>query len=560
METEPIKVLLVEDNAGDARLLREVLSESQGSLFELIHVDRLSEALRALQRDGFSAILLDLSLPDAHGLETIGRLRSAEPVPPIVVLTGLNDEEMALKAVQEGAQDYLVKGQVDGQLLMRSLRYAIQRHRAEAALKQRNRELQVLRSISETVLGSLELKSVLDRILDQAITSGAFDLGNIRLLDAGGETLRVVAARGYRNPDNIARHRALSRTAASAKSRFGDRIFREPCIEENVQTTSGLRTLKKEGVEAVIEVPVRADHEVIGLLQLASRTPRRFKPEEINLLLTIGNQLGLAVQKAQLYEQTRKQAQELEEANRIQADFTAMMAHDLRSPLSNQIAVAEMLKEGLFGAVSEEQKKWLERLKGNAASMVELINDFLDLSKLESGRIDLVLEAVALEKLIDKAVENFEILARDKRIALQRALFAELPEIVGDARRLDQVFTNLLSNAVKFTNEGGTIEVGARLRGEAVEVYVADTGIGIPKDEIGSLFKKYRQTTSGRLSAHKGTGLGLVICKMIVEAHGGAIWVESEEGKGTTFYFTLPARGAKAPGRQETGPEVGGAL
>jgi signal transduction histidine kinase/CheY-like chemotaxis protein len=555
MTVAPIKILLIEDSPGDARLLEELLRETEQVQFDLVHVSRFGDALRALETQTFGVILLDLSLPDAQGVENIARLRRRKNVPPIVVMTGLNDEEVAVQAVQQGAQDYLVKGQVDGYLLARAVRYAIQRHKAEETLKERNRELLVLGRISETILGSLDLKTVLDTILEQAMVSGCFDLGNIRLLDAAGETLELAATRGYRDSHSTKRHRRLSRAAGNTPANFADRLFEEPCIEERVQTCPGFKTFKAEGIESLIIVPIRVDDEVLGIIQLASRTPRKFKPEEINLLKTIGNQVGVAVQKAQLYGQTTRQAQELQSANKSQADFTAMLAHDLRSPLSNVIAVVEMLIAGLFGATNDDQKKWLCRLQNNARSMLDLVNDFLDLSKLEAGHINLSNESVNLKSLIDGAIDNYQVRTRDKGICLKCRIDADLPEIIADPRRLEQVLSNLLSNALKFTDTGGSIEIAARQKGEGIEIAVSDTGVGIPKDEIGSLFEKYRQTTSGKTSEHKGTGLGLVICKMIVEAHGGWIRVESQEGKGSTFFFSLPF-GLRENTRLRERPEV----
>ena len=541
MSSGPIKVLLVEDNQGDARLLRELLKETGRSQFDLVHVDRLGEALRVLREEQFPIILLDLSLPDAHGLDTIARLRCQAAGVPIVILTGLNDEEIAVRAVEEGAQDYLIKGQVDGHLLARSLRYAIQRHRAEETLKERNRELLILQEISETILGSLDLKAVLERILEQAMVSDSFDLGNVRLLDHSGQNLEVVVSRGYRDPENVSRYRPFAQTAERTQSNLGDGIFREPCVEERVQQCAGYRTLKKEGVESFVMVPVRADTEVLGSFLLASRSRRNFKSEEVNLLQTIGNQLGVAVQKSRLFEETARQALELERANKMQADFTAMIAHDLRSPLMNISGAAEVMMHGMFGSVNEEQKQWLSKILGNSRSLVNLVSDFLDISKLEAGYVDVAKQAVELSGLIQKALDNFLILAQEKQISLTNSVHPSMPWIHADPRRLDQVLGNLLSNAIKFTEKGGVIEVGAARANEThAEIWVKDTGVGIPQTEIGNLFEKYRQCSNIRESGHQGTGLGLVICKMVVQAHGGRIWVESEEGKGSSFYFTLP--------------------
>lgn len=536
-----MRVLLVEDNDDDALLIRESLSETS---LEIERAERLSTALAQLTRGKFDAVLLDLSLPDAWGLDTVRRLRREVAAVPIVILTGLNDEEIAMRAVEEGAQDYLFKGQADGHLLARSLRYAIQRHRAEETLKERNRELLLLQKISETILGSLDLKAVLEKILEETMMSDSFDLGNIRLLDPSGEMLEVVAGRGYRCPDHVSGHRALARTTEGEQSKFGDRLFREPCVEEELQQCPGYRTLKKEGVESFVMVPVRANGEVLGTLQLASRSPRRFKSEEVNLLQTIGNQLGVAVQKAQLYEETSRQALELEKANKMQADFAAMIAHDLRSPLMNIMGVVEVMTEGMFGSVTEDQKKWLARIEANSQNLVDLVSDFLDVSKLESGYVDINRERVNLIGLIQKSIESYRVLALNKRIEIKDAFDPSLPAVHADPRRLDQVFDNLVGNAIKFTEEGGTVEVGAALVDAAlVRVWVRDNGVGIAGNEMGQLFEKYRQGGNVKHSRHRGTGLGLVICKMIVEAHGGRIWAESAEGRGATFFFSLPTNG-----------------
>ena len=534
-----MRVLLVEDNPDDALIIEELLS---GTAVSLEHASTLSLALEKLTAEHFELVLLDLSLPDARGPGMIGVIRNQTPGIPIVVLSGLSDENVAIQTMEQGAQDYLIKGQVDAQLLWRSLRYALQRHAVEERINQRNRDLLVLKRISETILGSLDLKVVLDRILEEAMASGRFDLGNIRLLDPNDDTLRVATFKGYRTCEHVLAHRPLSKSVEVAKSRFGDRMFERACVEEDVQACRGLRTLKEEGAASMIDVPVRAENEVLGIIQLASRERRSFKPTDVSLLETIGNQLGMAIQRAQLYEKTEAQARELAKTNKLQADFSAMIAHDLRSPLMNITGVAEVMMQGMFGSVTEEQTKWLLRIQTNSRSLVELVNDFLDVSKLEAGYVNVKRERVDLKELIEKSVESYGVLAQEKRISIHNAIVSSLPLIGADPRRLDQVLGNLISNAIKFTSEDGEIEVGAHaMDGGWVNVWVKDNGDGIAADEIDHIFQKYRQAGSLKASTQKGTGLGLVICKMIVEAHGGKIWVVSDQGAGSTFSFSLPA-------------------
>jgi signal transduction histidine kinase len=239
--------------------------------------------------------------------------------------------------------------------------------------------------------------------------------------------------------------------------------------------------------------------------------------------------------------QVKRQAEELKKANELQADFTAMVAHDLRSPLTAVMSTSALLEDGLLGPVTEEQKKWLGKIETTCRKLVELVNDFLDISKIEAGRLDLIREKIDLYELVRGSLENYLPLAKVKNISLSSVVDPNLPRISADPRRLEQVISNLLSNAIKFTPEGGAIEVGASPQNShGVRMWVKDTGTGISPDEITQLFEKYRQTASGKISEDKGTGLGLVICKMIAEAHGGEIAVQSKPGYGSTFTVTLP--------------------
>ena len=262
------------------------------------------------------------------------------------------------------------------------------------------------------------------------------------------------------------------------------------------------------------------------------------------LLALLSYFFQLARERARQLETTNAKLQQevtqREHAQAALADFTAMIVHDLRSPLSNVINILEMTREGLFGSLHSEQDTWLGKAENTTRNSVDLISDFLDMSRLESGRIGLVKETVDLRRFLKASLESYSLAAQEKSIQLNDEIDDSLPPVEADARRLDQVLSNLLSNALKFTPNGGEIVVGAACSHEQIQIWVRDTGPGIPPDEIGQIFEKYKQTKNGVRSEQKGTGLGLVICKMIVDAHGGAIWAESNGG--ATFKFTLPRR------------------
>ena len=316
------------------------------------------------------------------------------------------------------------------------------------------------------------------------------------------------------------------------------------------------RTLDREfyrrnGLISYLGLPLVSKDETLGVLVFLTREAHEFDDEEVRFLGSVTSQAAVAIQNSQLYEKIHGQAKELENANKLQADFTAMIAHDLRSPLSNISGIAEMMHQGLFGQVSEEQKNWLQRMRNNCKNLVQLVSDFLDISKVESGRIELQRSETDVYELASSIVVNYQPVAASRNIALTCVGDPSPFPMDVDPRRLDQVITNLLSNALKFTRAGGSVELRVEPdRDTGVKIEVKDSGVGIPSNEIPNLFQKYRQADSTRLLAHHGTGLGLVICKMIVEAHGGKIWVKSKEGQGTSFYFTLPA----APATHEGSP------
>ena len=263
----------------------------------------------------------------------------------------------------------------------------------------------------------------------------------------------------------------------------------------------------------------------------------------IIIVLTMGLAAWVSIWVARVTTRPIVAAEKLE---KLRADFTAMVIHDLRSPLTALLSAVAILQDGLAGPLSKEQKEWLAKIDTGSRNLLNLVNGFLDLSKLEEGRVELVREEVDLKKLIQDSLDHYSILAKDKKISLKCRVDPDLSLVSADPRRLDQIFANLLSNAIKFTEEGGEIEVGAgQANGAGITVWVKDSGVGIHPEELGQLFQKYRQTESGKISQEKGTGLGLVICKMIIEAHGGKIWVESQAGKGTTFFFSLPVNPPK---------------
>ncbi len=368
-EARLIKVLMIEDNPRDVRLIHEMLADIKSTGFEIKTADCLSTGLACLQ-GRFDVVLLDLGLPDSYGLETLTRALGGAGSVPVVVLTGLADESVGIRAVQAGAQDYLIKGQIDSNLLERTMRYAIERRRAE-----------------------------------------------------------------------------------------------------------------------------------------------------------------------ELYLETQR----LTEANIAKSEFLATMSHELRTPLNSIIGFSELLEQGIGGMLTEKQAHYVDNIIKNGKSLLIAIDNILDLSNIESGKMKLVIEKFDIKKAMDDLVDLMAEAASKRNVILKKELEPSLDFIETDQKKFKQVIFNLLDNAIKFSKEsGGIVTITAKKAGEAAQLSFSDTGIGIREEDMKKLFTAFWQVESGVSRKYGGSGLGLAISKKLVELLGGKITAESKFGEGSTFTFSVP--------------------
>jgi signal transduction histidine kinase len=269
---------------------------------------------------------------------------------------------------------------------------------------------------------------------------------------------------------------------------------------------------------------------------------RPFSENQIGLAQTFADQATIAIENVRLFEEIQEKSRQLEIANRHKSEFLAGMSHELRTPLNAIIGFSEVLAEQMFGEVNEKQAEYLNDIHSSGTHLLSLINDILDLSKIEAGKMDLELARFDL----GAALENSMTLIRERatRNSVNLALECAGPvgEWVADERKFKQIMLNLLSNAVKFTPHGGKVTVRAERFDKSVQIAVSDTGIGIKPEDQQLVFEEFRQASGDHLKKSEGTGLGLALTRRFVELHGGSIKLQSEVGKGSTFTFTLPER------------------
>jgi signal transduction histidine kinase len=324
-------------------------------------------------------------------------------------------------------------------------------------------------------------------------------------------------------------------------------LSREPIQIADITDTTAyaprMRTLlARFGFRASLAVPLLREDRIIGALVVRRKSTGEFPPEVIELLKTFATQSALAIQNARLFREIEDKGRQIEAANRHKSEFLANMSHELRTPLNAIIGFSEVLQERLFGELNEKQTEYTDDILTSGRHLLSLINEILDLSKVEAGRMELELATFDLPLAIDNARTFVRERATKHGITLDVDVDELLGDYVGDERKIKQILLNLLSNAVKFTPEGGRIGINARKTNGAVEISVSDTGIGIALEDQPKIFEEFRQVGADYAHKVEGTGLGLTLAKKFIELHGGKIWVTSELGKGSTFTFTLPER------------------
>jgi signal transduction histidine kinase len=403
-------------------------------------------------------------------------------------------------------------------------------------------ELRALGEVSEAVNSTLNLETVLSTIVAKAVQLSATDAGAIYVFEEERQEFQLRATQGM--------DEALIAAIRDQRIRMDERIIERAAAKGgavqlpdllNESPSPIINVVIRAGFRAVLVVPLLRPGAIIGTLVVRRKQPGEFPKSTVELLETFADQSVLAIQNARLFREIEEKSRELAAASKHKSQFLANMSHELRTPLNAILGYTELILDSIYGDPTEKMRAVLERLQSNGRHLLGLINDVLDLSKIEAGQLTLSLDDYSLSDVVYGVVSAVEPLAAEKRLVFKAEVAPDLPRGHGDGRRLSQVLLNLVGNAIKFTDKG-EVAIRASATNGAFTVAVCDTGPGIAPGDQAKIFEEFQQADDSSTRKKGGTGLGLSIAKRIIEMHGGRLWVQSEPGKGSTFYFTLPVR------------------
>ncbi len=407
-------------------------------------------------------------------------------------------------------------------------------------LEQQTATAEILRVISSS---QTDVQPVFETIAENSLRLCEATFSTVFRFD--GQLVHLEALRNISEEGAAAIREAfpmpLSRAGASARAIMTRSIVHIADVREDPDyALQGLAQVA--AFRSILSVPMLRDGVPIGTITVAADRTMPFPEKQVALLKTFADQAVIAVENVRLFTEIQEKTQQLEIANRHKSEFLANMSHELRTPLNAVIGFSEVLLERMFGEVNEKQEEYLQDILSSGKHLLSLINDILDLSKIEAGRMELEAQPFDLPAAFDNALTLIRERATRNSIGLGVHVDPRIGEVVADERKVKQVLLNLLSNAVKFTPEGGTITMSAVLNGGMVEISVADTGIGIAPEDQATVFEEFRQVGTDYARKREGTGLGLALARRLVEIHGGTLTLQSELGKGSTFTFTIPVR------------------
>ena len=591
---------MVEDDPDDVRLIQEMLREDAHTLIDLECASHLTKGLEKLDNGGIDVVLLDLNLPDGCGLDNVIKVQEKAEHLPIIVLTGLDDEEMRNRAVFKGAQDFLIKGEIDAKTLPRAIHHSIERKRVEESFRasesrfrkvtERNADAILVVDRRKIIRFANPAAEILFGMKKEELLGQPFQYGlrktetaeikidhcngdpafaEMRVVDFEweGEAAYLVSLRDI--TERMRMEEALKASEEKLKiilENVNDVIFQVSpegvlqYVNPAVEKVYGYKPKELVGKGFRKITPSAEMPKVMRALKnvLSGKGIKNFEVDQINdhgkpvtmevnavpirregKIVTVQGVMRNITERKQAEQALRDSLEKLRRLDELKSNFLSSVSHELRTPIAIMREGVSLCLDGIAGNITDTQQELLTHSLESIDRLAHLISDLLDVSNIESGQFRLKRSSLDVCEMAHEVMNRYRSEAREKSIAFVEELPKKPVKLFADKDKISQIFKNLISNAVRFTNSGGKISIGVVENKDVVECRVTDTGIGIAEKNLPSLFSKFEQFGRTDGPGYRGTGLGLTIAKGLVEKHGGKIWVESEQNQGTTFWFTL---------------------
>lgn len=559
------KILVVSDNKEKCVEIQAIL---QKNAHEFLCAETETEAFDFLKTISLDIIMLDTSLK-AFDLKNLNKkIRSYGDNILTILITKDDDVEPELL---KSANAFL-KEPISKNLLLSTINANLRTKNSLEMLSNSNQELarslyqlNVLYNTSSQFAGTLDKDKLISAMIEGMDKSLSFELSCALTFREEGEPVLIINSL-YQISERLLEALKL-RTILNYKSLFDKKGIPFSINIENLKVEKFIKHSINEYDFSVLRydnmfAPITISDNFFGFIEIYRET--EFSTEDATCFQTLAQQVSLPLKSACLYEEIKKTNQKLERLERLKSEFISIVSHELRTPLTAIKNSLDIILSGKTGTLTEAMDKFINMAKRNVVRLSGIINDLLDLSKIEAGKMDFKFETTQIEPVIEFVRTNLDQLAKEKGLELKTKTDENLTEIYADSHRLEQVLTNLVSNAIKFTNENGKIEITSKrvnsdnleynevfeselnkLKGDYLMISVKDNGIGIAKEDLAHVFDKFAQIENSLSRKVGGSGLGLPIARQLLEAHNGAIWCESEAGKGSQFNFVIPVANEK---------------
>lgn len=517
------KIIIVDDEPDVLDLCRRIL---EGKGYQVKTARDGNEVIRLARQENFNLLLTDIRMPGLSGLEVAQAVKKFSPDITCVTMTGFSTMDMAIEALKLGIDEFILKP-FSPDDLSSAVAKALEKER----LRKENfrlRSLIPLFQLNQTLMGTVEVEKVLGQLLDisRAETNADF---------AGLYTFEQDKLVSHFELEGEAEKRQRQQEAGEKLAKLTLENSQQLSFNRLNADSIQLDLLEALQVGFIIATPLKYKETVLGVLILA-RTANNFAPSDNDFLSVLASQASIALENARLFSEIQAAYKELQMLDHMKSEFINIAAHELRTPLAILMGYASMLEEDLQGY----QRDYISTITRNSLRLSSLIDDMLNLQSLESGVVSLSKDELDLMEAIKSALQDLALWIDEKKLTVHLDIPDNFPQMVVDRQKFDLIVINLVNNAVKFTPPQGEITLKASTNGENATISITNTGISIPKEKLNRVFDRFYQIENSLTREHGGIGLGLSIARGMVVVCGGEIHAESEEGKNTTFVFTLP--------------------